>query len=217
MNTRDKFGKQEAVKEEISEACKAHALIVLRNFMLDGPIATLVWRAAKTAHEAAGISREDFENSLQSSPRKWNLFPNYRVGKDPYCLSFFEWVNYLYYGGSRIIGKNAQGENLYARDQDAVMKFFGITPAYRVVQDGKRHFWCNYGKDLSSVIQLRNEFAMRARPAENWGHAELLRCYRGLVHCLYPLTQTQWAGQEECTHLLQDLDRDFYAALADQQ
>ena len=154
MNTRDNFGKQEAVSEQIPKACKEHALIVLRNFMLDGPIAALVWRAAKTAHEAAGISREDFENSLQSSPRKWNLFPNYRVGRNPYYLSFFEWVNYLYYGGSRIIGKDAQGENLYAQDQDAVMEFFGITPAYRVVQDGKRHFLCNYGKPLLYVFKF---------------------------------------------------------------
>ena len=102
---------------------------------------------------------------------------------------------------------------MYAQDQDVVMCYFGIEPQYVLTANG-RHLGGLYGRSLFAVISLRNELVF-SNPLrlEQLEPAMLLKYYYDLVTCLEPLSQTQWAGQEECQKQFQQLDRDLHSAL----
>ena len=234
-----------------NEQAMEEALKVLREFVLDPKNAARVWLSAKVAHSAAGMTEQECIDCLLHLGKK-PAAPNSGAGaamqddpdaidptKDIYRqLGLQEWVKYLYYGGERKIGTDANGNALYAKDQDVVMHYFGIETHYekRIVaikdkdgnvvkdKDGKEKtrekqvLWCDYSRSLSPMLDLRNKFAghTNVTKEEALQLSELMGYYGDLLACLKPLTDTYWAYQPDCQEMMDRLRKDFYGALGAQ-
>lgn len=231
-----------------NEHAMEEALKVLREFVLDPKNAALVWLSAKVAHSAAGMTEKECIDCLLHLGKKPTA-PNSGAGaamqgdsdaidptKDIYRqLGLQEWVKYLYYGGERKIGTDANGNALYAKDQDVVMHYFGIETSYdtriSVIRDKegnpvkdqrgtektrqKRALRSNYSRSLRSMLDLRNKFAghTNVTKEEALQLSELMGFYGDLLACLKPLTDTYWVYQRDCQEMMDRLRKEFYTAL----
>ena len=231
-----------------NEQAMEEALKVLREFVLDPKNAARVWLSAKVAHSAAGMTEEECIDCLLHLGKK-PAAPNSGAGaamqddpdaidptKDIYRqLGLQEWVKYLYYGGERKIGTDANGNVLYAKDQDVVMHYFGIETPHKtltsVIRDKegnpvkdqygeektrqKQVLWSDYSRSLSPMLDLRNKFAghTNVTKEEALQLSELMGYYGDLLACLKPLTDTHWMYQRDCQEMMDKLRKDFYAAL----
>lgn len=210
---------------------------VLREFVLSPKNGELIWRSAKVAHSAAGISQQDFSNILEGQiglPESKCIADRSHVYEnDPYRqLGLTEWIKYIYYSGSRkakvkvgvhqfIVQTDAAGNEIYADDQDILMRHFGIIPRYRISNkatqksEDRRDLYCNYSARLYPLTLLRNKYA---------GHSHMLReetstlnniigSYLDIETALRPLATTPWIYQRQCVKMLDELEAKFYSGL----
>ena len=99
------------------------ALAVLREFVLNAQNAELVWRSVRVAHSTAGMTQQECIDCLKDQgeyrAKDGTIKQKLDLSKDIYCqLGLQEWVKYLYYGGNRKVGKDANGAADYSAFYD---------------------------------------------------------------------------------------------------
>ncbi|MBR5473782.1 MAG: sel1 repeat family protein [Lachnospiraceae bacterium] len=207
---------------------------LLRDFVLNEEYAALIWRSVRVAHAAVGFTPDDFRESVENragvKPGNWIDHSSFKMNKDPYRqMEIQSWIKYLYYGGSRKrrirvddttwkVVKDANGDDLYAEDQDYVLRYFGIKPEYDFSPVGDRQLKCvvtDYSWYMNPVLKLRNELGGHSNivRVEELTLERLMFYYDGLMGALKPLVKTRWVAQEECQELVQTLETLFYSAL----
>lgn len=215
-------------------AVKKKLAKLLRDFVLNEEYAALIWRSVRVAHAAVGFTPDDFRESVENragvKPGNWIDYSSFRRNKDPYRqMEIQSWIKYLYYGGSRKrrirvddttwkMVEDADGDDLYAEDQDYVLRYFGIKPEYEFSPTGDRQLKCvvtDYSWHMNPVLKLRNELGGHSNivRVEELTLERLMFYYDGLMGALKPLTTTHWVAQDECRDLLAMLETQFYHIL----
>lgn len=202
------------------KAAAAQALISLMTDTILGNsgqnLAAKLGHAVRCAHMNKGVPETEFVQNLgkQSTDSHGNLqyiCDAKNLDKsDPYnSLDVQAWLKYLGYGGSRLIGSD------YAKDQDKVMDFFGISTNYKPKGKNPNQLWCDYSAYLVGATQCRNNLPghLAGNSISRLNLFVLMHYYDGVMGTILPFAEIVWKDQQFWKDLLVDLKKDFFNGL----
>lgn len=180
---------------------------------LVGRVEYLMRRALRAAHSEQGITPGEFLSGMllmggTGTPDRVVLRSGIvlNASEDPYDhLDLLTCLKYLCCGGLRILSKDGE-KWVYATDQDAFFRFFGIPYHYDTVPQRPCRRMLRAGDFGRSMLRLYR--ILSADPKDDHSlssRSDLTAKVKALMGVLQPLCDTPWEHRERCVRLMRIL------------